>query len=264
MKHFHATFTHVMTYVRIMALLVFSLFFVILIPFLGVEAQDFLKDNLGYLGFLYAILMGFLMSIAIIRRRELDEYIDVELNKIRRIYHIALHLTKQQPRFAPWLKELKEDLDAYLSMFREVSFYVYERGNDLFRNVTYKIYELPSLNIPYNVDLYRDLLRTAGKTTEARQRIRSKKNQYIGYFQWTVILIVTFTFAWILTSATPEDSNARIITGIIIFNIFLVLDLLYEYDRFNDKKLKFLANMYANNLTNVEEYKPNRKKKTDK
>lgn len=243
-----------------MILLIFSLFFVLIVPLFGVGAQDFYINNLNYLGFLYAILMGFLMSIAIQRRRSLDEYISQELHGIRRMYHLALHMTKEQPELAMWLKKLKEDMDGYMSMFREVSFHVYERGNDLFRGVTYTVYSLPTLGIMYNTDLYRALLNASAKTTEARQYIRSKKNQYIGYFQWTVILVITFTFAWILASAMPNTTNAQVVTAVIIFNILLVLDLLYEYDRFNDKKLRLLADMYANNLANVEEYKPKKEK----
>jgi hypothetical protein len=260
MKRIHTTFTHVMTYIRIMMLLIFSLFFVMIVPFMGLDTQDFLVENLNYLGFLYAILMGFLMSIAIQRRRSLDEFISQELHGIRRMYHLALHLTKEQPQLAEWLNKLKEDMEGYMSMFREVSFHVYERGNDLFRGVTYTVYSLPSLKIMYNVDLYRALLNASAKTTEARQNIRSKKNQYIGYFQWTVILVITFTFAWILASAMPTTANAQIVTAVIIFNILLVLDLLYEYDRFNDKKLRLLADLYANNLINVENYNQKKSK----
>lgn len=256
MKRIHTTFTHVMTYVRIMALLAISLFFVLIAPRFDLETHDFLLQSLSYLGFLYAVLMGFLMSIAIQRRRALDEYISQELSKIRRMYHLALHLTKHQPGLTSWLKDLKEDLDAYLSMFREVSFHVYERGNDLFRSVTYTVYRLPSLNIPYNAELYRALLEASALATEARQNIRSKKDEYIGYFQWTIIIIVTISFAWILTSATPFDANSSIITAVIIFNILLVIDLLYEYDRFNDKKLRLIADQYAMNLQHVERFKP--------
>lgn len=256
MNRTHTTFTHVMTYVRIIGLFIFSLFFVMIVPLFGFGTHAFFTDNLNYLGFLFAILMGFLMSIAIQRRRSLDEYISQELHGMRRMYHLALHLTKEQPELFAWLKNLKEDLEGYMGMFREVSFHVYERGNDLFRGVTYTVYRLPSLGIPYNADLYRALLNASAKTTEARQNIRSKKDQYIGYFQWTVILVVTFTFAWILASAAPETANAKIVAAVIIFNILLVSDLLYEYDRFNDKKLRLLADMYANNLSNVEEFKP--------
>ncbi len=260
MNRTHTTFTHVMTYVRIIGLFIFSLFFVMIIPIFGLGAHEFFTNNLNYLGFLFAILMGFLMSIAIQRRRSLDEYISQELHGIRRMYHLALHLTKEQPELAAWLQNLKEDLDGYMSMFREVSFQVYERGNDLFRGVTYTVYRLPSLGIAYNPELYRALLNASAKTTEARQNIRSKKDQYIGYFQWAVIVVVTFTFAWILASGAPETTNAKIVAAVIIFNILLVSDLLYEYDRFNDKKLRLLADMYANNLIKVEEYKPKKTK----
>ncbi|MBD3251083.1 hypothetical protein GF380_01250 [Candidatus Uhrbacteria bacterium] len=262
MKSIHSTMTHVMTYLRILTLLIFSFFFVLIIPFLGLEAQEFLQNILSYLGFLYAILMGFLMNIAIQRRRLLDDYISKELNTIRRIYHLSLHIAKDQPKLEQWTKNLKEDLDAYLTLFRDASFYVYERGNELFRQVTYTIYRMPMLKVRYNQDIYKTLLETTGEATEARQMIRQKKDQYVGHFQWAITMILTFTFAWILTSATPADPSARVVTAIAIFNILLVLDLLYEYDRFNDKKLRYIANMYANNLANVEELKTRKYRKT--
>jgi hypothetical protein len=260
MKRVHATFMHVMTHVRIVMLFVFSMLFVAVIPFFGTEESGFLLDVLNYVGFLYVILTGFLMSIAIKRRNSLGEHINQELSKIRRMYHLALHMAKEQPKLETWFKSFKEDLDAYLSLFREASFYVYERGNDLFRNVTYTLYTLPSLGIPYNRDLYEALLNATSLATEARQNIRSKKDQYIGYFQWMVIIIVTITFAWILASATPPDGKLRLVSALVIFNVLLALDLLYEYDRYNDKKLRLLADQYAGNLSHVAELKETKKR----
>lgn len=252
----HFTTTHIITYIRIVFIMAASVIFVLVIPFFGLEARDILLENVVHMGILYAIIAGFLMSIAIQRKRTLDNDISLELNKIRRIYHLGLHLTREQPALEPWFKELKEHLEAYASLFREVTFQVYERGNDLFRNVTYTIYDLPSKRAPYNRELYLSLLEAAASATEAREDIRSKKDQTIGHFQWLVISIVTLTFAWLITSATPQSTDARMVTAIIVFNLFLVLDLLYEYDRFNDKKLLYIASMYANNLSNVEPLRP--------
>ena len=255
MRHIHATFLYLMTYVRIVGIFAISLLLIFLFPYLGDGPRAILKDALNYLGFLYAILMGFLMSIAIQRRRALDEHISQELSKIRRIYHIALHMTKDSPKLAPWFKALTENLQAYLTLFRSVSFAFYEHGNPLFRNVTYTIYGLPSKKLKYNAELYHQLLEASSLVTNARQYIRAIKDQYIGYFQWTVIFIVTLTFSWILAASTPNDPAARFMAVMVIFNILLVQDLLYEYDRLNDKKLHYLADLYAMNLSDVEPYR---------
>ncbi|GMU25726.1 hypothetical protein KJZ71_04420 [Patescibacteria group bacterium] len=252
----HATFTYVMTYVRIVFIMVLSMLFVFVIPFLGLEARDVLLENVVHMGILYAIIVGFLMSIAIQRKQTLDHDISLELNKIRRMYHLGLHLAREESRLEPWFTELKEHLHAYLGMFREVSFQVYERGSDLFRSVTYTVYRLPADHTPYNRELYLSLLDATATVTEAREDIRSKKDQTIGYFQWLVILVVTLTFSWLITSAVPPSPNARIVAAIIVFNLFLVLDLLYEYDRFNDKKLRYIADKYATNLDHLEELRP--------
>jgi hypothetical protein len=95
------------------------------------------------------------------------------------------------------------------------------------------------------------LLDTTADVTEARQFIKQKKDDYIGYFQWTVIIVITLTYCFIMTAATPHELIPRMVTTIVIFNLFLALDLLNEYDRLNEKKNINLANMYVQNLPQI-------------
>jgi hypothetical protein len=117
--------------------------------------------------------------------------------------------------------------------------------------VSYAIYGLPSLNIPYNSELYFQLLDAVADATEARQYIRVKNTSRIGRYQWAVMLTVTVTFSWVIVAATELTLSARLITAVVIFNLLLTLDLLRDYDRQSGKKDRSIRDLYASNLENV-------------
>ncbi|MBU1032680.1 MAG: hypothetical protein ABII13_00420 [Patescibacteria group bacterium] len=253
MKKAHTITTYYMTYVRIFVLALLSVLFVTIVPLVSLlrEIQEFLLNQVVNMGILYAIISGFLLSITLRRRQSLDEYISLELNKIRRIYHLSLHLKEAEPRLAKWFNSLKDALKKYQDRFRGESFSKYDEGNPLFREVTYTIYRLPSLGIIYNTELYRSLLDAAATATESREFIRSKMTNAIGFFQWLVIGMVTVTLGIILVGSTPKDLTSTLAAAAVIFNLFLVLLLLYEYDHSNSKKDQYLASVYANNLSEL-------------
>ncbi len=248
----HTTTTALATYIRILLVLFISVLFVALIPYGGPENASFLSNQLFNVGFLFGITAGFMISISLARKQAIEEYISLELNKIRRMYHLGYHLSLAEPQLRPWFKGLRAELDAYLGGFQEHQFYRYEEGNQAFRRVTYAVYGLPKLGIPYNADLYASLLDAAGTTTEAREYIRSKKNAYIGRFQWLVIIILAVTFAVILAGATKPDLLSRVASAVVIFNLYLVLHLLFEYDHPNKKKNRILSDRYVKNAVAFE------------
>jgi len=67
-------------------------------------------------------------------------------------------------------------------------------------------------------------------------------------FQWLVVGVVAVTLGFILVGATPKDLASTIASAVVIFNLFLVLDLLYEYDHSNTKKDRYIAKLYSGNL----------------
>ena len=137
---------------------------------------------------------------------------------------------------------------AYQDFFCDDLFSNYELGNPLFRKITYTIYELPSRGTPYNSELYQFLLDSSTAATEARQYIRSKLSHPIGRFQWLTIILVTLTLSAILVASTPLDLASRLVTGAVIFNMFLILELMYEYDRTNVSAERRIARLYTENL----------------
>jgi hypothetical protein len=219
-------------------------------PIAGLE--DFFGFHAINVGVLYAIIIGFIMSLSLSRKHELMEYILLELNKLRRMHHIALHLSKADASLQIWFTLVRDRIREYLGLFRHMPFHDYANGNAVFRRLTYTIYDLPQQSAAYNHQLYEALLEAAGSATEAREHIRAKKDDDIGYFQWGVILFVAIVFSVIIAAGTPLETYHRTVSGIVIFCLFLALQLIYEYDQSNDKKQSYLTGLYLQNLENIE------------
>lgn len=244
----HATSTSPSTYLRLLIVLAISAGFATFIPYYGGEALDgFFSFNAVNIGILYAITIGFLMMLAINRKQAMDSYISMELNKLRRMYHLAKHLHDVTPGTDKWFNTMDKAITAYLRAFKQRDFSQYERGNPLHRKITYAIYEFPQVTSKYNVELYSSLLDAAASTTEAREYIRSTNDASIGYFQWFVTLSTTTVFAFIIAAASPLEILTRTIAGTVIFCLLLMIQLLYEYDRANYKKRSFYTQLYVQN-----------------
>lgn len=262
MRHLSAAGFSGMTYLRVAALVIFSVVFVRMVPYVAEQTGvfQFFSNQVVNMGILYAIIVGFLMSIALKRRQSLDESVSQELNKIRRIYHLSKHLAVHNPTLSAWFKDVRQALTGYNDLFCEHDFGFYELGNALFRKVTYAIYRLPKECVSYNEALYMSLLTAAADATESRETIRSKLTQTIGGFQWSVIAVITGTLSAILVASTPDDSMSRVVTTAVVFNLFLVLLLIYEYDAPSRKNRLTYASYYAHNLADIDPCPPKRPK----
>lgn len=258
----HTITTSFVTYVRLALLALLSLLIVLAVPFLGESLVDFLVTHTFNLGILYAIIVGFVMSIVMTRRQALEDNVHLELNKIRRIYHLVLHMKKADPALAPWYEDVRIALRAYLVHFKDTSFHAYAKGDKLFRRVTYTLYGLPVRAKAYNSDLYGAVIDAAASATEAREAVRAVLGQAIGRFQWFALLLVTLSFCLSFAALTPASTVERILSTTFIFTLFFVLDMLYEYDWPNEKMQDYLANLYIHDLDDAEGFleKSGRKK----
>lgn len=242
-----------MTYVRMLALLALSGVTAFLIPPLpDNHLLSILETQILNAGLLYTIILGFLLYMSMTRKTGVEEAISLELNKTRRLYHLALHLYRAEPRLKAWFQLVKKGLENYHAFFRKRSFDQYESSDPLFRTVTYTIYSLPSLGIPYDAALYGALLDTAGSATEARELINDKQNASLGRFAWVVMLVITVVFCGLVLLATPNEPIACVISTLVNFSLLLALHLLYEYDRANILRRRYIAELYTANIHKAE------------
>jgi hypothetical protein len=248
----HTTALNPTTYLRMFLLALVALLIAARIPYVGEGALDFISPRVVNLGILFSITVGFLMFKSLNRRSDLDHYIALELNKIRRLYHLARHIAKTAPDSDAWLAAVTGDIREYLGLFRTFTFNEYHLGNPLFRSVTYAIYSLPSQVKKYNTELYQSLLAAAGEATEAREFIRAKKDDRVSLFSWIIVTLISLIFSALVIAATPADLTLRAVGALVIFCLFLVLQLIFEHDRANSLRDRVWALRYVDDLVSLD------------
>lgn len=233
-------------------LVLLAAFIAIRIPYVGSDALDFVAPRVVNLGILFSITVGFLMYKSLNRRSDLDNYIALELNKVRRIYHLSRHIASSTTGADAWLAAVTGGIREYLGLFRTFSFHEYRMGNPLFRSITYAIYSLPMRVKKYNSDLYQSLLAAAGEATEAREFIRAKKDDRVSLFSWIIVGLISLIFSALVIAATPYDFVLRSVGALVILCLFLVLQLIFEHDRANSLRDRLWAHRYVEDLVSLD------------
>ncbi len=232
------------TYGRLLLAGAASALLVACIPVAPAAWHDFLFYRSFNLGIVYAIIIGFIFSMALERNKALIENISTELNKIRRIYHLAHHIAESNAKLRPWFAGIKKDIEGYLTFMGGHDLAEYADGNARFRRISYAVYALPKLGLDYPSELYAGLIQATADVTEARQNIREKINHRIGAFKWLVVLFVTLSFCSFVVLATSAAFGDRIVTWLFVLNVFLIVDLLFEYDGLRPSEMRALATYY--------------------
>jgi len=248
----HAITRSPATYARIalIALAVFTAAYLLRQP--DPTTEDFFRFHASHLAVLYAILVGFIASEVISRRLRLNEYVALELNKVRRLYHLSYHIFLANDGLKDWFQGIEIAILKYLLIFKETPFTNYTEGSPAFRNITYSIYSLPSDELKRSRDLYPELLEITREATAARQFIKNTlTNNYVGHFAWFILVIVTITFGYFIIGATPDTAPHKVATGFVIFNLFLILQLIFEYGRINKRKARFYSEQYLSDIESL-------------
>lgn len=248
----HTTAANPVTYLHSLFAIALALLLAMKIPYAGTEALDYIAPRAVNIGILFSIVVGFLMYKSLTRRSDIDNSVSLELNKVRRMYHLARHIAKATPAADSWYAAVRGGIREYLGMFRTLSLHEYDLGNTLFRSVTYTVYSLPATVHGYDVPLYESLLETTGQATEAREFIRAKKDDQISWFSWIVVGFIALAFAVLIIAATPQDQILRLVGASVIVCLFLVLQLIYEHDRANSRRDRSWAVQYLDNLTSLD------------
>lgn len=203
-------------------------------------------------GLLVAVVVAVLLAQAGRRRRLLLDTVNLELNKLRRIYHLSKNLSETDPqRYRGWFTELHGNLYGYMMFFGDHDFGKYEQSNPEFRKVSYHVYTVPELESTKERSLYDDLLRTTGLVAESRQRIKELRESRISAYVWIVLLLMALGFVVAVVLSTADLFAARLACGISIAVALLAVDLLWEVDTLASER-SAIAKRYAENIGRLE------------
>jgi hypothetical protein len=195
-----------------------------------------------------AVMLGFSAHRALSRRDDLAEEIAIELNKLRRVYHLGKNLGGERHRL--WFTELHGHLYAYLTAFDKKDFSQYAQTNGAFRKFSYHLYQIPSLDTEKERVLYRELLEAAGQVAGARQRIQELWNGGMSGALWNVALsMVVLSAVAVRMAMGPSDQNVAVL---VIATLGCATVFLRGADDLRSMGGGDLAKRYVENIARLE------------
>jgi hypothetical protein len=197
---------------------------------------------------LTGVIVGFSAHRAVSRRDDLAEEVAVELNKLRRVYHLGKNLGGERHR--QWFTELHGHLYGYLTSFDKKSFSQYQETNGAFRKFSYHLYQIPSLDTEKERVLYRELLEAAGMVAGARQRIQELWNGGMSSPLWNVVLLMAaLSAAAVRMAMGPPD---RYVAFLVIAALGCAVVYLRGADDLKSMGGGDLAKRYVENIARLE------------
>ncbi|KPJ85300.1 hypothetical protein AMJ57_03605 [Parcubacteria bacterium SG8_24] len=196
---------------------------------------------------LFSVILGLLIHQAAGRRREMLAAVMLELNKLRRIYHLAKNLSAASQKYRSWFTEVHSNLYGYLTFFADKDFSRYDESNQAFRELSYHIYTVPELEPGKESSLYRELLNTSAVVAASRQKIKELFDSRMSPYVWAVILLMEAGL--ILTTALSGGS--RLAGAVLVAVSLSAVGLLWEMDDMAGERRR-LAKRYVDNIARLE------------
>jgi hypothetical protein len=197
------------------------------------------------------VMFALLIAQASDRRQRLMEAVRMELNKLRRVYHLAKNLSAGSQRYRGWFTDVHGYLYGYLTKFAGKSFEAYDDFNADFRKLSYHVYTLPEVETGKEKALFDDLLRTTATVAEARQQIKETWDARLSAYSWVVVMLMGAGLIAAVVLAMADTIGSRVATGAAVVAVVLAIDLLWEVDTMASEK-KDLAKRYADNIGRLE------------
>lgn len=195
------------------------------------------------------LLLAVVYARALRRHDELNEWMAIELNKIRRIYHLAKNLGGES-RHRQWFTDLHGFVYGYLSGFDKRDFGRYQEGNADFRKLSYHLYTISGLETEKERVLYRDLLEAAGTVAGARQHIQDLWNGGLPASAWKMLAAIhAAAAAALLFSMGPAD---KLVTALLITVAGVAIAAVREADGMKALASASASKRYVENIARLE------------
>ncbi len=196
-----------------------------------------------------ALLVAVVVQRALARHDKLAEWIAIELNKLRRVYHLGKNLGAET-KHRQWFTDMHGHLYAYLTAFDKKGFSQYQETNGMFRKLSYHLYQIPSLDSEKERVLYRDLLEAAGVVAGARQRIQELWSGSLPkQLANGLIVLAIFAALSVLMAMGPSDRFAAAMTLSVLGSAVVFAR---EADSMRDVAGEELSKRYVENIARLE------------
>jgi len=198
---------------------------------------------------IFAVIFGMLAYAAIDRRQRLKEAISLELNKVRRMYHLGRNLGNA-PYLRGWFTDLHGFVYEYLGAFEHRSLAEYDQMNPLFRKIAYHVYTVPELKDVKDEVLYNELLEASSVVSDARQKVLALHRSRFSHRHWFELCLAIVLFVSAVLAATTDTT--RFLSGAVISSGLLLTLLFFSHDIWTGEGDKSLAREYPRNIARLE------------
>ncbi len=190
---------------------------------------------------IYAIVIAFLIDKAMARRSELKKSVNVELARLRHIYHVA----EQMP--AAFRRKVHALLATYEKKI-EADFEAHDRSNDAFRDLSHAVYSFVPKTRKDEI-LYNDLLRTLQDLTLGRQSIQFEITGDLAPYDWFLLLVILACLLTLLLVRADElVPMARLgLASMSVLVILIPMEMLWKDDRSDSETVKKFQKAYGRN-----------------
>jgi len=200
---------------------------------------------------IFVALFGMLAFTAVDRRQRLKEAIALELNKIRRVYHLGKNLGAA-PHLRGWFTDLHGYIYDYLGTFEKFDLRDYDKGNALFRKIAYHLYTVPELKEVKEQVLYDELLDASAIVSDARQRVMALHRSRFTHHHWFELLLAILLFVAAVLAGTTTAPYSRLISALTLGSGFLLALTFFTHDIWTEEGDKLLAKEYVKNIARLE------------
>jgi len=195
------------------------------------------------------VVLGTVLHRALVRRDELGEWMSLELNKVRRMYHLGRNLGESE-HLRAWFTGLHGFAYGYLMAFDKKKFSQYQETNADFRKLSYHVYQIPDLKTDKERALYAELLDAAGTVAGARQRIKQLWEGALPGNVWNVLMVMAaLAGASVLFAIGSVD---RLVAGLLLSVLVLAVSLIRNIDLMKLVSEDVLAKKYVENISRLE------------
>lgn len=199
------------------------------------------------LGTIFGLLVTFFVANAIQRYNRLAAEVDVELNKLRRIHHLARAFSRAENQI-PWFDLVREAIESYLRAFEVIPFGRYDETNEMFRRITQQLYGFDKVDSVKGQLLFAELMTISGQATEARQHIHALRQERLSVWSWgTLISVAGILISLVLVSYGDSLIN-RYVAAAVTFVVLLLLDFVYINDAMRFVDNKRFTKKYVDNI----------------
>lgn len=195
---------------------------------------------------LFTFLSGFLITQTLGRNTTLQNSIELELSRTRRIMHLVQNMSVQ----ASWKKEVKKRILVYLQSVGSQDFALYKKSDELFREMTHVIYACAPKTRTDEI-LFSELLCATREIALQRQELARDLHSPITPYVWIVFLLVGFINILLLLLIRDTSVLSMSYVFLISVMIFLITDLLVELNILTKSERKEFQNLYAENCKRI-------------